>query len=619
MPPAAAADSGPPCPAITSLATESEIKIVGFQFTGTGQIFDRVGSDQKAVSKPTSVIGCYISEPFPSSPSDALWHVGVIDKDANGLYWKNGAGVTWRLTADLANARLETNSENPYYAFGRFFNLIGLAGATVTDCKLLSYTGELGAGFSKQNFSSFGKKSIAYRLLIPRFTDEPQPYDTNTTISGLRLDLVQKFFKESSYGKLDITFLLDNHSIRIKGRAADFDDGPNAGTSKTDTLMRLMYQEYLSRGDNEEFVGVIFAMPKELKNFHAGYAGSLYGITRNTSDSQKRIVWMGSAPFSWPGVTDPPWKVVAHELGHTLGLPDYYMTNTNEATRTNWSGMTIGPYDIMGSLSAKGNEFIFWNRWLLGWLPDEEVSCLTDTKEAKLDLEPINSRQSGIKGVVVRLSSSTALLLESRQGGGYDSTLDSDEKGVVVFLLNTKISSGSGPIRVIPRTNEYSNTPFSSSLQDKERFLKAPIAPGDAIIYEGIRIINIGTPGKDKVIVTTGADPRTVPALSVRTSEKYQVGVSVSLNPKSPSSGPFVVESLSPSVCEASALTISTRRAGTCSLRVWQQGSGLYFASQPLVVRFLIQDQITITCVKGKEIKKVTAEKPKCPRGFRKR
>lgn len=47
------------------------------------------------------------------------WHIGSLVQDASGLSWRNKAGSVWKLTSDLAQLKLHTGPDNPYYAQGQ--------------------------------------------------------------------------------------------------------------------------------------------------------------------------------------------------------------------------------------------------------------------------------------------------------------------------------------------------------------------------------------------------------------------------------------------------------------------------------------------------------------------
>ena len=63
---------------------------------------------------------------YQHDPVQNEWHIGSIEQNDQGeLHWVNKAGVSWRLTPDIANQRLLTGPDNPYYEQGvREFNLI---------------------------------------------------------------------------------------------------------------------------------------------------------------------------------------------------------------------------------------------------------------------------------------------------------------------------------------------------------------------------------------------------------------------------------------------------------------------------------------------------------------
>jgi hypothetical protein len=71
-------------------------------------------------------------------------------------------------------------------------------------------------------------------------------------------------------------------------------------------------------------------------------------------------------------------------------------------------------------------------------------------------------------------------------------------------------------------------------------------------------------------------------------------------------------------VVDNKVILIST---GTCSLYVLQGGDSEFLPTPPFKLDFVVQSPVvkksTITCVKGKLTKKVTAVKPKCPAGYK--
>ena len=47
------------------------------------------------------------------------WRIGSLVQGASGLSWRNKTGWVWKLTPDLAQLKLHTGPDNPYYAQGR--------------------------------------------------------------------------------------------------------------------------------------------------------------------------------------------------------------------------------------------------------------------------------------------------------------------------------------------------------------------------------------------------------------------------------------------------------------------------------------------------------------------
>ena len=85
-----------------------------FVFNSTEQEFSRLKDGTSNVATdPLPLIGCYADIGAIFSGSDNDWQIGSISRDSQGFYWKNAAGVSWRLTLDSSGEFLITGDGNP--------------------------------------------------------------------------------------------------------------------------------------------------------------------------------------------------------------------------------------------------------------------------------------------------------------------------------------------------------------------------------------------------------------------------------------------------------------------------------------------------------------------------
>ena len=89
------------------------------------------------------------------------------------------------------------------------------------------------------------------------------------------------------------------------------------------------------------------------------------------------------------------------------GLPDLY-SFTGEG-----SGFA-GEFSVMGDLRGHGKNFFGWEKWLLGWLDDRQVICVTEKKKKIFKLSAIERKDNDIptKMIVVPLGDKQAVVVE---------------------------------------------------------------------------------------------------------------------------------------------------------------------------------------------------------------
>lgn len=135
-------------------------------------------------------------------------------------------------------------------------------------------------------------------------------------------------------------------------------------------------------------------------------------------------------------------EVVAHETGHTFGLPDLYAF-TGETHRH------AGGWDVMGNIAGHAPQYLGWHSWKLGWTRDRQVACLAEPGRRTIRLAPVE-RPGGTKIAVVRTGETTAYVAESRRARGNDPAPCST--GVLIYKVDSATQTGEGPIRVMPAT-----------------------------------------------------------------------------------------------------------------------------------------------------------------------
>ena len=141
------------------------------------------------------------------------------------------------------------------------------------------------------------------------------------------------------------------------------------------------------------------------------------------------------------------FKVLDHETGHTLGLPDlYHYRPTGDPPNTHQS---VGGWDLMGLISGHAPELLAWQKWRLGWLDDAQVAVVGPAGSAEVCLTPVEAPGESAL-LALPLGPSEALMVECRRPVGNDE--GAADQGVLVYRVNAAAGRGSGPsVRIVRR------------------------------------------------------------------------------------------------------------------------------------------------------------------------
>ena len=165
------------------------------------------------------------------------------------------------------------------------------------------------------------------------------------------------------------------------------------------------------------------------------------------------------------------WQWMAHETGHLFGIYDLYTIEPN--------ANVYGDWDIMSNNWGNLLELNSWNRYIQGWLTDDQVKCFTTAQLAtpvEVTINPLNQRNNDVKSAVVKLSETQVIVMEVRRNGGYDQVAATNQ-GLLVYKVDLTVQSIKGGYQTQRR-------PGSSHPQ----FHDAPLRPGDKIKVGNVQI-----------------------------------------------------------------------------------------------------------------------------------
>ena len=297
------------------------------------------------------------------------------------------------------------------------------------------------------------------------------PASMTPTDAFARISPSADVFNEMSYGKLSYTFKPQLKWYRMSKKSTDYVAGG---------WTFIKHREYITEAAKLADVDIDFSKTDSLiilanpDSTGIGNSGPAFAaIRKNGITLDGKYISNGATSAydlnNWKSI----W--LNHEVTHTLGLVDLYaFTQSNPANRYDGLRYT-GEFSYMGFSSYESNapSLFAFERWNLGWINDSQIKCLKDAKSTEL-ISPVQT-SGGVKAVIIPISRTKAVVIESRRAIGIDKNIA--KSGALVYVVDSSIQSGQGPVKVFP-----------SDVSSDPRYLKAPRALGESVTTEGITV-----------------------------------------------------------------------------------------------------------------------------------
>jgi len=411
-------------------------------------------------------------------------------KSGKKLAWNKG--VSTKKTSSSKTSKIETIN----------YSAPSQPSANIETCKIVEKTkNRISVGPSMLP-TGFPRHTIAQKIgtvkwaLIPLdFSDLPGETDFKSRIDE-QMKLTSEWFDTVSEGKYKVEWVVADKWVRLPGKTSDYEISQSVNLNNAANGPKLFKDAMVAADPSFNFTGVQtvnFILPKGQSFIQESSQGFPWDeAVKNLVTNEGSV-----SSYSIPGkMFDSDnrqyWSYFAHEFGHAMAIP--HIGSSREPN----------PYmglDIMSSQDGESKELSGWLRFVAGWLDNERVYCkpLSDLQNTEVTLVPLSNANSGIKMVVVPVSETKAVVIESRRETKFSCLMPSKRNGVLMYTYDATLMHGEDflkPVTPVDRAVEYSsNCPVVG-------YPNPILYKGQKISVEGVTIEVVDSLNYDKIKIS---------------------------------------------------------------------------------------------------------------------
>ena len=355
----------------------------------------------------------------------------------------------------------------------------------VSQCKLPEQGNFNNVGFRQNGWKFNGDLQIQ---VIPIEFLDYKSSGTPRDEYGKYLDYIKEMFYKLSDGNTRITFRTPDNFLKLENSLQSYVIDGTIGHSGDRFIWKKLnlpkYQnDIFKKADAAfNFTGVdmtIVLVPLSTPNtliahspefrmdrVQTGEGVVSYNYLMPPATEIDAMSWFGAEPF-----------LHLHEFFHANGL-----LNDHAGDDMGRTGPNVGT-GTWGAMSGMLTDFILWDKWLSGMLRDSQVICANPLVTGTYWIKPAGYFGEYEKMLVIPLSSTKAIAIESQRAAGLNFKLPAVSQGALVYTLDTLNSERDEGIDVI-RPPQRSGSIYSGSFT----YADAPLKQGETLSVLGYKI-----------------------------------------------------------------------------------------------------------------------------------
>jgi hypothetical protein len=316
--------------------------------------------------------------------------------------------------------------------------------------------------------------------IIPIFaSDTAKPINSPEVDYGVYTDHLREWATYSSDGFSEIKINYPKDYLEFPSKVSDYKISHNNRFTHPDHMKFV--SDLTSAVDSKiDFSGtnlILVVVPPgtPLNIFEQGFLKDFRtqeGLIRNGS-TQYPLTFNGLETIQFSNFLSPSQWL--HELYHAgAGFDDHY-GDTKKQVSTEYG---LGWWTLM---NPYGGDLSGWEKWLMGFMTDSQVHCINPTRSEVRWIAPSSVKSQEKKLIVIPLSQSKGIVVESVRPAGLYYKIPKMSEGVLVYEVDLNIvGHGLGLKLVLPTNRNPDQPPFFLS--------QATLREGESVLSNGYKI-----------------------------------------------------------------------------------------------------------------------------------